>query len=436
MSALPAAGSIHSATRKVRATREIDLRPDSIRAQNTLERREVGRGRQVSTAAIIVAAGRGTRLGGPVPKQYQRLGAEPGAEAVLTRTLRAALAAPELDAVLVAIHPDAAELYADAVAALDDPRLLPPVPGGATRSDTVRLALEALESMAPEVVLIHDAARPFASPALYAALADHAASGEGAIAAEPVADALWREVDGMADTPAPRAGLWRAQTPQAFPFGALLAAHRADGPPALDDAEVFRRAGGRVRLIQGEPENFKITTAADLARAGRVLEAGMSDIRVGHGFDVHRFCPGDRVWLCGVAIPHDRGLEGHSDADVGLHALADAIYGAIGDGDIGQHFPPSDPRWRGAASHVFLRHAGERVAARGGRIANVDVTLLCERPRIGPHAAAMKARIAEVLGLAPDRVSIKATTMERMGFVGREEGMGALATATVVLESK
>ncbi|MGR3717896.1 MAG: bifunctional 2-C-methyl-D-erythritol 4-phosphate cytidylyltransferase/2-C-methyl-D-erythritol 2,4-cyclodiphosphate synthase [Thermohalobaculum sp.] len=393
----------------------------------------------MSTAAIIVAAGRGTRLGGPVPKQYQRLGVAPGAEMVLTRTLRAALACAELDAVLVAIHPDAAEMYAAAVAPLDDPRLLPPVPGGAERSDTVRLALEALAPRTPEVVLIHDAARPFASPVLYRALADHARTGEGAIAAEPVVDALWREADGMADAPAPRAGLWRAQTPQAFPFDALLRAHHAGGPPALDDAEVFRRAGGRVRLIPGEPENFKITTTADLARAEGLVaarEARMSDIRVGHGFDVHRFCPGDHVWLCGVAIPHDRGLEGHSDADVGLHALADAIYGAIGDGDIGQHFPPSDPQWKGAESHIFLRHAGERVAARGGRIANVDVTLLCERPKIAPHAAAMKARIGELLGLEPDRVSIKATTMERMGFVGREEGMGAIATATVILSEK
>ena len=234
-------------------------------------------------------------------------------------------------------------------------------------------------------MLIHDAARPFASPALYSALANHAQSGEGAIAAEPVVDALWREADGMADAAAPRAGLWRAQTPQAFPYGTLLAAHRAGGPPALDDAEVFRRAGGRVRLIPGEPENFKITTAADLARAEGLVaaqETQMTDIRVGHGFDVHRFRPGDHVWLCGVAIPHDHGLEGHSDADVGLHALTDAIYGAIGDGDIGQHFPPSDPQWKGAESHIFLRHAGARVAARGGRIVNVDVTLLCERPRI------------------------------------------------------
>jgi 2-C-methyl-D-erythritol 4-phosphate cytidylyltransferase/2-C-methyl-D-erythritol 2,4-cyclodiphosphate synthase len=370
----------------------------------------------VTTAAIIVAAGRGMRLGGPVPKQYQRA----GGEMVLTRTLRAALACPRLDTVLVAIHPDAAEHYAAAVAPLADPRLLAPVHGGAERSDTVRLALEALADRAPETVLIHDAARPFASPELYAALSDHARTGEGAIAAQPVVDALWREADGMAGTPAPRAGLWRAQTPQAFPYAALLAAYHAGGPPTLDDAEVFRRAGGKVRLVPGGPENFKITTAADLARAERLLEARMSDIRVGHGFDVHRFCPGDHVTLCGVAIPHGHGLEGHSDADVGLHALADAIYGAIGDGDIGQHFPPSDPQWKGAESHIFLSHAGQRVAERGGRIANVDVTLLCEHPKIGPHAAAMKARIGALLGLEPDRVSIKATTMERMGFVGRE----------------
>ena len=381
----------------------------------------------MSTAAIIVAAGRGLRLGGALPKQYRCL----GGEAVLARTLRAALASQALDTVLVAIHPEAGALYADAVAGLDDPRLLAPVHGGAERADTVRLALE---RRSPKVVLIHDAARPFASAGLFTRLAAVAATGEAAIAAQPVVDALWREAQGMADTPAPRTGLWRAQTPQAFPYGALLAAYRAGhGAGALDDAQVFRRAGGAVRLIAGEPDNFKITTAADLERAERVLGARMNDIRVGHGFDVHRFCPGDHVTLCGVRVPHDRGLEGHSDADVGLHALADAIYGALGDGDIGQHFPPSDPQWKGADSDVFLRHAGGRVAARGGRIANVDVTLLCEHPKIGPHAAAMKARIGEVLELEPQRVSIKATTMERMGFVGREEGMGAMATATVIL---
>ena len=388
------------------------------------------------TAAIIVAAGRGARFGGAVPKQYLRI----GGEMILTRALRAVLACPDLDAVLVAIHGDDADAYAEASAPFDDPRLLAPVHGGAKRSDTVRLALEALVSRAPEVVLVHDAARPFAAPALFSTLAAHAGAGEGAIAAEPVVDALWREADGLADAPVPRSGLWRAQTPQAFPFAALLAAHRAARPaagvPPLDDAEVFRRDGGAVRLIPGEPENFKITTASDLARAERLLaarEATMTETRVGQGFDVHRFGPGDHVTLCGVMVPHGRGLEGHSDADVGLHALADALYGAIGDGDIGCHFPPSDPQWRGAASHVFLRHAGERVAARSGRIANLDVTLLCERPKIAPHAAAMKARIAEILEIDAARVSIKATTMERLGFIGREEGMAALATATVVI---
>ena len=359
------------------------------------------------TAAIIVAAGQGYRLGGPLPKQYQRL----GSEMVLTRALRAALACPELDAVLVAIHPNADEIYAEAVASLGDPRLLPPVHGGAERPDTVHLALEALEGLGPDVVLIHDAARPFASPALFTTLADHARTGGGAIAAEPVVDALWAHRIGRSAPP----------------------------PAALDDAEVFRRAGGQVKLIPGEADNFKITTAADMERAERLVtarEGAMNDIRVGHGFDVHRFCPGDKVWLCGVAVPHDRGLEGHSDADVGLHALTDAIYGAIGDGDIGQHFPPTDPQWKGAPSHIFLSHAGERVAAQGGRIANIDVTLLCEHPKIGPHARAMKDRIGALLGLDSDRISIKATTMERMGFVGREEGMGAMATATVVLGAK
>jgi len=381
----------------------------------------------LDAAVVIVAAGQGTRLGGPVPKQYQRL----GGEMVLTRTLRAALGCPQAGVVLVAIHPDARALYAEAAAPLDDPRLMPPVHGGAARSDTVRLALEALEAAAPDVVLVHDAARPFASPALFTRLAEAAASGEGAIAAEPVVDALWREADGLADIPAPRDGLWRAQTPQAFPYAALLAAHRTGGPPALDDAEVFRRAGGPVRLVPGEPENFKITSAADLARAERLLEARMTETRIGQGFDVHRYRAGDHMWLCGVRVPHDRGLEGHSDADVGLHALADALYGALSDGDIGRYFPPSDPQWKGAESHIFLRHAGQRVAARGGRIVNLDVTLLCERPRIAPHAAAMQARIADILGIDPGRVSDKATTVERLGFIGREEGMAALATATV-----
>lgn len=388
-------------------------------------------GKRMKRAAIIVAAGKGLRLGGPVPKQYRILGGVP----VLTRTLRQVLTA-EVEAVLVAIHPDYRPDYDRAVAGLSDTRLLPPVSGGESRAETVRLALEALAELAPDVVLIHDAARPFAPPALFDAVAIVAAA-QGAIAAEPVVDALWQAAGDNAQTPRPRDGLWRAQTPQGFPYAALRAAHRADAesglPPALDDAQVYRRAGLEVRLVPGAPENFKITTPEDLARAERLVEARLQDIRIGHGFDVHVFCPGDHVWLCGVKVPHSRGLQGHSDADVGLHALADALYGALGEGDIGQHFPPSDPQWKGAESHVFLAHAASLVAAKGGRISNLDVTLLCERPKIGPHAAAMRARIGEIAGLSPSRVSVKATTMEKMGPIGREEGMGALATAAVLL---
>lgn len=393
---------------------------------------------EADTAVVIVAAGRGSRLGGSRPKQFVDLGGVP----VLTRTLAAALAAP-VGRVQVAIDPAMRADYDAAVSGIADPRLLPPVDGGAERADTVRAALEALAADPPRVVLVHDAARPFATSDLFERVAAAARDADGAIAAEAVVDALWAGDGGCAEAPRPRTGLWRAQTPQGFPFAALLAAHRAaaaaPGPAALDDAEVFRRAGGTVRLVPGDPDNFKITGPDDLARAERLVarQAGgaseMPDIRIGHGFDVHRFCAGDAVWLCGVRIPHTSALMGHSDADVGLHALADALYGALSEGDIGTHFPPSDPRWKGTESHVFLAHAGQRVAARGGRIANVDVTLLCERPRIGPHAGAMRARIAGILDLDPGRVSIKATTMETMGFVGREEGMGALATATLVL---
>jgi 2-C-methyl-D-erythritol 4-phosphate cytidylyltransferase/2-C-methyl-D-erythritol 2,4-cyclodiphosphate synthase len=391
--------------------------------------------RGMQNAAIIVAAGQGLRLGGPLPKQYQHLGAEP----VLTRTLRAVLAAP-VDAVLVAIHPEARALYDAAAAPIGDARLLAPVAGGLSRAESVRRGLEALEPHAPARVLVHDAARPFIAPGDIAALlVDGEAAGEAAILAEPVADALWRENEGLAAESVPRAGLWRAQTPQAFPFAALLAAHRAEAasgrPPALDDAEVFRRAGHAVRLVQGSPENFKITTAADLDRARRLAGAGggAPEFRTGQGFDVHRFAPGDHVWLCGVRIAHDHRLEGHSDADVGLHALADALYGALAMGDIGRHFPPSDPQWRGAESHIFLSHAAGLVAARGGRVVNADVTLLAEAPRIAPHADAMRARMAELLGIAVTRVAVKATTMERMGFVGRGEGIAALATASLAL---
>ncbi|MEM6933010.1 MAG: bifunctional 2-C-methyl-D-erythritol 4-phosphate cytidylyltransferase/2-C-methyl-D-erythritol 2,4-cyclodiphosphate synthase [Pseudomonadota bacterium] len=381
-------------------------------------------------ALLIVAAGKGLRLGGPVPKQYQML----GERMVLTRTLEQALQS-EAAVIQVAISPEAQDLYDQATRSIIDPRLKQPVPGGSERSDTVRLALDALVPHAPDVVLVHDAARPFASPALFNRLAKDA-QHDGAVAAEPVVDALWREEDGTAQEPVPRAGLWRAQTPQAFPFKRLLDAHAAaKGSNALDDTEIYRMAGYQVRLVAGEPDNFKITSPEDLERAKLLIERKETsmDVRVGHGFDVHRFCDGDHVTLCGVQIPHAFGLLGHSDADVGLHALSDALYGALSDGDIGTHFPPSDPQWKGAESHIFLSHAAGRVRERAGRITNLDVTLLCETPKIGPHAARMKARVAEIAGIGTDRVSIKATTMERMGFVGREEGMGCIATATVML---
>lgn len=394
------------------------------------------------------------RLGGPVPKQYQFL----GDEMILTRSLRAVLASPQISHVVCAIDPTARDLYDAAARTFNDMRLLEPVAGGDSRAGSVLNALRALSGKDPNRVLIHDAARPFLPIDLVDKLC---AAEDAAILAEPVVDALWREVDGTADHPVARAKLWRAQTPQAFPFREILAAHQADADsqePALDDAETYRRAGHSVRLITGDPDNFKITTQADMARAKRLIAAyGMlgpvaetpteisgtehasaregkessMEVRTGHGFDVHRFANGDHVWLCGVKIPHTARLDGHSDADVGLHALADAVYGALADGDIGTHFPPSDLKWKGAESHIFLSHAAGRIAARGGRLVNADVTLLCEAPQIKPHAAAMRARMAEILETTPDRLSVKATTMERMGFIGREEGIGCIATATV-----
>ena len=384
----------------------------------------------MSIAAIIVAAGQGTRLGGPVPKQYQVL----GGQMILTRTIRALLACARIDHVVCAIHPDAGDLYAQATAPIADPRLLPPAHGGNSRAASVLNALEALAPCDPERVLIHDGARPFVRPAQLDALCD---TDDAAILAEPVVDALWRETDGVADHPVPREGLWRAQTPQAFAFGKILKAHRADASattPALDDAETYRRAGHIVRLIQGDADNFKITTAADMDRARRLIaQETPMEIRTGQGFDVHRFAEGDHVWLCGVQIPHTHRLDGHSDADVGLHALADAIYGALAEGDIGTHFPPSDPQWKGAESHIFLSHAAGLVRERGGRILNADMTLLAEAPKIKPHAVAMRTRLAEIMGTTYDRVSVKATTLERMGPIGREEGMGCMAQVTIEL---
>jgi 2-C-methyl-D-erythritol 4-phosphate cytidylyltransferase/2-C-methyl-D-erythritol 2,4-cyclodiphosphate synthase len=373
----------------------------------------------VSIAAIIVAAGRGTRAGEGLPKQWRGLGGTP----VLTRTV-AAFAG--LDRVVVVLHSDDMPLGLEAFGGT-----VTLVAGGPTRAASVHAGLEALDGSGVDRVLIHDGARPFVSAGLIArvlaALDDHPAAAP----AMPLTDALWTGAAGMVTGALPRDGLWRAQTPQGFRFAPILAAHRAHPGGAADDVEVARWAGVPVAIVPGDEANFKITFAGDFSRAEKALEAGM-DVRTGQGFDVHAFCEGDHVTLCGVRVPHSRGLLGHSDADVGMHALTDAIYGALAAGDIGRHFPPSDPQWKGADSRIFLDHAATLARARGYRIANADVTLICERPKIGPHAAEMAARLAEITGIPADRVGVKATTSERLGFTGREEGIAALASVTLI----
>jgi 2-C-methyl-D-erythritol 4-phosphate cytidylyltransferase / 2-C-methyl-D-erythritol 2,4-cyclodiphosphate synthase len=377
----------------------------------------------------VVAAGRGTRLGAPLPKQYLPLAGEP----LLRHTLKALAAHPRIQGVRAVIHPDDGVHYGEAARGLD---LLEPVFGGVERQDSVRLGLESLLERDPQVVAIHDGARPFVDAALIDRVLDAIDETPGAIPALPVADTLKRGRDGRVVETVERAQLWRVQTPQAFRFRPILDAHRAAaGMKLTDDAAVAEHAGLAVSLVMGREENCKVTTAEDLLRAERTLLARLGDVRTGQGFDVHPLGPGDHVWLCGIKVPHERALIGHSDADVGLHALTDAILGALGAGDIGGHFPPSDPQWRGAPSDRFLRHAADLVSRRGGRIAHVDVTLICERPKISPHRDAMIARIAEILGLSRERVSVKATTTEKLGFTGREEGIAAQAVATIRLPS-
>lgn len=373
----------------------------------------------MTTAALILAAGRGTRAGGDRPKQWQPL----AGRRVLDWTLAAFAAAPGVDRILLVLHPDDMALA---------PAGLRCTAGGDTRAASVRNGLVALaqDDTPPLRVLIHDVARPCVAQTTIAALIAALDAHPAAAPALPVTDALWQGQDGQVTGTRDRAGLYRAQTPQAFRFQAILAAHRAQAGNAADDVAVARGAGLAVRIVNGDADNLKITHAADFARAERILAPRM-DIRTGSGFDVHRFGPGDHVMLCGVAVPHGRALQGHSDADVGLHALTDAIYGALAEGDIGQHFPPSDPQWKGAQSHVFLRHAVALATDRGFSIANMDVTLICERPRIGPHAGAMRAALATISGVDAGRISVKATTSERLGFTGREEGIAAQAVVTL-----
>ena len=377
--------------------------------------------------ALIVAAGSGTRLGGEVPKQYLPL----AGSAVLRHSVETFLRHPAISAVRVVINAEHRPLYDSALTGL---AMLSPVAGGASRQESVRNGLESLADLRPDRVLIHDAARPFITAAIIdrtlAALDDAPA----AVVAVPVTDTLKRGRDGCVAGTVDRSALWRAQTPQAFRYADILAAHRqAAGAAMTDDAAVAEAAGLPVKLVMGADDNFKITTSDDLQRAQRLAGPGVQEFRTGTGYDVHRFAPGDSVTICGVRIAHEHSLEGHSDADVGLHALTDAILGTIGAGDLGSHFPPGDPQWRGADSAQFLAHAAGLVAAKGGRISHVDVTLICERPKIAPHRAAMIARIAAILGIDEGRVSVKATTTEGLGFTGRREGIAAQAVATVAL---
>jgi 2-C-methyl-D-erythritol 4-phosphate cytidylyltransferase/2-C-methyl-D-erythritol 2,4-cyclodiphosphate synthase len=376
--------------------------------------------------ALVVAAGRGTRAGGALPKQYREL----GGRAVLRWSLERFRQHPRVGAVRAVIHPDDRALYDAAAAGLD---LLPPVHGGASRQDSVRLGLESLTNIKPQTVLIHDAARPFIDDATISRTIDALSQVPGAIVALPVADTIKRGETGRVAGTVDRAGLWRAQTPQGFRFDAILAAHRAAvGAELSDDAAVAERAGLAVALVPGSEMNTKLTSEDDLRRAA-LFAGAAAETRVGTGFDVHAFGPGDHVWLCGVKVPHTQALVGHSDADVALHAVTDAILGAIGAADIGAHFPPSDPRWRGAASDKFLAHAVSLLTARGGSVVHADVTIICERPKVGPHRAAMIERLAAILGTDASRCSVKATTTEGLGFTGRGEGIAAQAVATVRL---
>ncbi len=386
----------------------------------------------MNCAALIVSAGRGHRFGGTLPKQYRTIAGEP----VLRRTVTAFAAHPDVDAVRVVIHPDDRSLYDEAVSGLD---LLPPVHGGADRQESVHLGLDSLKELAPEKILIHDSVRPLVLAQLISGVLKAIGPGRGALPALPVADTLKRADDHVVAGTVDRTGLWRAQTPQGFCFADILAAHEeaAKRSEALtDDAAVAEQAGLTVQLVPGDERNLKITTEDDLARVEAFMEGGMGLVRVGTGFDVHRFGPGDAVTLCGVRIPHNAGLVGHSDADAGLHAITDALLGAAGAGDIGDHFPPSDEKWRDAPSDIFLRHAADLIASRGGRVLNVDLTLICERPKIAPHRAQMRERVAEILNLAADQVSVKATTTEKLGFTGREEGIAAQATAAIMLPTR
>jgi 2-C-methyl-D-erythritol 4-phosphate cytidylyltransferase/2-C-methyl-D-erythritol 2,4-cyclodiphosphate synthase len=391
-------------------------------------------------AVIIVAAGRGTRAASAVqkPKQYVEI----GGKTVLARSIEAFLDHERIDLVQPVIHLGDRALYETATRALLSPKLLPPVAGGRNRQQSVLAGLEALRASGPSNVLIHDAARPFLAAPVIDRVIDALQEAAAVLAALPLSDTLKAEQNGLVTRTVNRDGLWRAQTPQGFHFPAILDAHQAatlaGREDFTDDAAIAEWRGLDVAIVLGAERNIKLTTKEDFELADHLLGTGRASVetRTGSGFDVHAFEQGNQVMLCGVAVPHEMGLAGHSDADVGLHALTDALLGAVGAGDIGLHFPPSDPQWKGADSSLFLAHTAKLLRENGARIVNVDVTLICERPKIGPYAQAMRARIGEILSIGVGRVSVKATTTEGLGFAGRREGIAAMASATVEMERK
>ena len=381
----------------------------------------------MTVAALLLAGGRGTRAGGGIPKQYREI----GGITVLRRAIDCFIDCPAVDLIRVVIHADDQELYRAATAGLD---ILPPVIGGTERHLSAVNGLESLSDFETNIVVIHDAARPFADRGMIERVIAALADAAGAIPALPVSDTLKRvaSTDDLIEETVDRAGLWRAQTPQGFRFKAILKAHgQRDSDLPTDDAAVMEEAGMVVCVVDGDERNIKVTTEADFDRAEQILEKRQMQTRVGSGFDVHKLGPGDGVTLCGVKVPCDMSLIGHSDADVALHALTDALLGAVGCGDIGLHFPPSDPQWKGAASHIFVEAAAADIRKAGGSIVNVDVTIIGEHPKVGPHREEMRARVAKYLDIPLDRVNIKATTTERLGFTGRGEGLAAQAVASV-----
>jgi 2-C-methyl-D-erythritol 4-phosphate cytidylyltransferase / 2-C-methyl-D-erythritol 2,4-cyclodiphosphate synthase len=381
--------------------------------------------------ALIVAAGRGSRFGGDLPKQYCQLAGKP----VLAHTTAVFAGHPRVAMIQTVIHADDTALYAEAVGSSHQ-KLLPPVTGGATRQASVLAGLEALAGHSIDSVLIHDAARPFLTSQLIDSAIETARDHGAAVPGAPITDTIVAINSGTISATPDRATLRAVQTPQAFRFDLILAAHRkaaaAGDSTFTDDGSIAAAAGHAVHVFNGDSANVKITTQDDLARANQRLGQTMVS-RTATGFDVHAFGPGDHVWLCGLKIPHEHGFVAHSDGDVALHAITDALMGAMTDGDIGRHFPPSDPQWKGASSDRFLHFAAERLRQRGGIIDLLDVTIICEAPKIGPHAEAMRVRVAEITGAQPGNISVKATTTERLGFTGRKEGISALATATVRL---